>query len=293
VRRPGFEPGIAGLAGRPSPSRLELPRESRLTSEFERWLKERGLQPDTIQYYVSVVSRWDGGIPESRAQRKALRQYLQFLYEAGLIGREKYLELRDRLRIGGYKPSKETQRAISLEEVLEPLERLPENLRVVWLIGLYSGARLSHVLEALAGWNPGEEVVVLGVVRRKRLECVDGVCTYWLGSIHGRKKQYELYLPEWLAGSIRPVQLSYNIKDILYHRYGARYSILRKYANQRLAELAVKHSFPEDAWRWILSRDISVSGRHYLNLHDLALRLYRLYAEELDRVIPPGLRGSG
>jgi intergrase/recombinase len=235
---------------------------------------------------VGVLKKWDGeSVPEKQAHRKAIRRFIAFLYEKGLLPRERYLELRDRLRIGGYKPGKETQRAIGLEEVLEPLERLPENLRVVWLIGLYSGARLSHVIEALGLWKPGEEVVVLGAVRRRRLECSGNVCTYWFGSIHGRKKQYELYLPEWLVKKIEPMQLTY-INDILYHRYGARYSILKKYANQRLAEPAVQYSFPEDAWRWILSRDISVSGRHYLNLHDLALKLYRIYAEELDRVIP-------
>jgi intergrase/recombinase len=255
-------------------------------------LRSRGLSADTIQYYVSVVEKWDGEIPESRAKRKAIRQYIQFLYEHGLLPRERYLELRDRVKVGGYMPQRETQRAIGIGEVLEPLERLPEHLRLVWLIGLYSGARLSHVLEALARWSPAEEIVVLGAVRRRRLECEDRVCTYWLGSIHGRKKQYELYLPRWLAERIEPQRLDYSIKDTLYHRYGARYSILRKYANQRLAELAIKHGFPEDAWRWILSRDISVSGRHYLNLHDIALKLYKLYAELLDSAVIPGLQSK-
>ncbi len=80
------------------------------------------------------------------------------------------------------------------------------------------------------------------------------VCSYWLEVVCKRNKQYEICMPRWLVRRIQPVKLEYSAKDLLYHYHGAVYSILRKFDNQGLAELTVRHGFPEDAWKWILKQ---------------------------------------
>ncbi len=84
-----------------------------------------------------------------------------------------------------------------------------------------------------------------------------------------------------LSSMIKHMKQSYrHIRDKL-RKLGVKAKLYRKYANQRLEDLAHKHNIRLDAVNLIMSRELSVTGEHYLNTRDYADKLFSIYVEYL------------
>jgi len=263
------------------------PRDNELISEFAGWLMRR-VTRETAEYYAGVVGR-GGWPPQKRAHKKAWRAYVKFLSMKGLIDPLKKMAYLDALELGRYDPTKQTQALVPDAEVLKVKEILYGlGLTEVFVIGL-GGARLKHIIKMLTEWEPDEVVEHPHGLYEPRLHCDNGVCRYYLGITSGRKKCHYVYFP---ATEVTPVnedprKLYQRIRDALENR--AKFNVLRKWAEQRLTQVAFTNNIPMDAVKLIMTRGLSVSGTHYLNTRDWADKLFELYVRE---VVKPLLKGE-
>ncbi len=262
------------------------PVDNKLVKAFKEWLNEvEGISADTTSYYAGIIRRREWP-PQKRAHKKAWRKYVKFLAVKGLIDPIKKMAWLDALQLGKYDPTKKTQAAVPLDEVLKVRKVLGGlGLTQIFVIGL-GGARLSHIVRMLTGWQPNEIVEHPHGLLEARLLCTDTFCRYFLGITSGRKKCHYIYYPA--ADVPNNIKLTYNkVKEALRHK-GVQFKVLRKFAEQRLTQLAHQNNIPLDAVKLILSRGLTVSGTHYLNTRDWADRLFEIYVRE---VIKPLIQG--
>ena len=252
------------------------PVDNALTAGFRAWLEGRVSQ-GTAEYYVGVVEK--GEWPPSREKHvKAWRKYAHYLFSVGRLDWEQYQGLLLYLK----QPSRPHR---TVEAVPDELIRgYGERLQATGLWGLHllllGGARLRHIVLMLDTWSPSEIVRHPHGRLEPRLHCGDGWCRYYLGVREGSKRVDYIYYPSpW--GAEKPQAgiegRSYRqVKDRL-RRLGVEASKYRKWANQKLEELAYEHNIRLDAVNLIMSRGLSVTGAHYLNTRDWADKLFTIY----------------
>ena len=118
-----------------------------------------------------------------------------------------------------------------------------------------------------------------------RLACLEGFCRAYLGETHGRKKYHYVYWPggpEILEAARAEIsgQGYKEIKDKLTHS-GIEIGLFRDFATQRLEQLAHENNIRLDAVNMVVSRELSVTGAHYLDTRNWADRLFSIYARWL------------
>jgi len=267
----------------PLPSPPRPPVDKALVEGFRQWLRGK-VSEDTAEYYARVVER--GEWPPAREKHvKAWRKYVHYLFSLGRLTWEQYQAYLLYLKA----PSSEhrTVAAVGWEEIRGYGERLEQaGLGRLHLL-LLGGARLKHIELMLEQWRPDEVVQHPHERLEPRLYCAEGWCRYYLGVQEGSKRVDYVYYPApWDRERPLDPQPYRQLKDRL-RRLGVQPSRYRKYANQRLAELAHEHSIPQDAVALIMSRGLSVTGTHYLNTRDWADQLFKEYTMRITRQYSP------
>ncbi len=111
--------------------------------------------------------------------------------------------------------------------------------------------------------------------------CTDSFCRYYLGVREGSKRTDYVYFPR-VNGRMRAPRLGYvKLGDKLNKELGISAGLFRKFANQVLERLAYEHNIRLDAVNLILSRELSVTGEHYLNTRYWADKLFSIYVDWL------------
>jgi len=104
-----------------------------------------------------------------------------------------------------------------VKKTLEYLRKNHELYYTIYLLMLYSGARLQHVLKLVREWNP-DQVVYIPMIDRdsKRLVCFEdkGFCRYYLGLRSGSKPCEWIYMPEELVPMVERYRGTMRNKDV-------------------------------------------------------------------------------
>ncbi len=280
-----------------------MPRvDNSLVQGFLDWLvgrhssigNRKPVSLDTAKYYTNIVAKkkWP---PEKRAHRKAWRKYIDFLYRLGIVGLEKYGMYMKFLEIGGAKP-KTGRPKIHDSTIVSYMEKMigyDSDLYGLTVL-LMGGTRLAgiyHVIEISKGkqsfWY--QEIQHSHGRYEPRTTCFKDFCRLYLGINYGRKHYEYIYWPK--GDTIPWSQLieflekqgitSYRQLKYMLNRLGIEIGIFRDYVTQRLEELAHKYDIRLDATNFILSRELSVTGAHYLNTRDWADKLFSIYVNEV------------
>ncbi len=284
----GFEPRTTGLEEQcqtgnmpefyPSDDVFKL---GGILDKFFEWLQgEKRLSADTSQYYVNIVKRLGGWKPASQLKRKeriAMRKWVEFLYQNALIDYNKKIALMDHYRVGGFTKKRGGKPEVPNETILSYINIL-RTRGYEWLVGyLLGGARLEQVIYMLKHWKPNEKVKHPHERYEPRLYCTESFCRYYVGEQFGKKRvDYIYFIGKPVIPSTIPEYKQ--LKDRLRkRRLGIRIRAFREFANQRLEDLANKNNIRLDAVNLILSRELSVTGAHYLDTRNWADKLFNKY----------------
>ncbi len=291
----GFEPGTSGVAGRrPSPGTttavkqelttqlrgLPMPEiDNELLEGFRNYLLNK-VSEDTLRDYVNAVVKQEWP-PIKHSHVKAWRNYVQYLFSIGRLSWEEKARYLDFLKLP------RSERKVE-EEVPVPLIIKYKEIILGSELGdlyylLLGGARLEHLVRMLESYAP-EEVVKHPTGRfEPRLYCSRLYCRYYLGIRKGSKRVDYIYFPIISDSLMIPWMTYRQLRDYLNKRLGIRVKLFRKFVNQRLESLAEQYNIRLDAVNLIMSRELSVTGAHYLNVRDWADKLFKLYVEWLRR----------
>jgi len=263
VRRPGFEPGTSGVAGRAASGVMAMVYHSdgglantgisgKLIlpdwTAFSKWLGKQ-VSPRTLRDYESyyhklpqiIVVDQIPGLVKNKWYRNVLSKVIEYLWETGKLS----TDTRERLKalvkrsLGVEERRKVKSREIALSEVLGALDFL-RNRRwdyyIVYKIMYYSGARLEEACYFLRNINRFR----VRVERPEPIGYVDlgnavRVNVHWN---RGKKRCEHLWLPKQLFFSLS--RLDVNAKDV--SDYAKKHNILRpkymrKYHYQVLEDL--------------------------------------------------------
>ncbi len=264
------------------PSLPAPPVDNSLVSGFSSYLSGR-VTENTLKDYVSVIQRgaWP---PEKRSHTKAWRKYVQFLFSIGKISWEQLQQYKAFLKTPRSKSILRT--AVDEKTIVEYVDVLRENGlgHIAYL--LLGGARLSHIVQMLNTYSPDEIVRHPDGSYDTRLLCFTGFCRYYLGIRIGSKRCDYIYFPAY-PYPVEKQEISYRkLRDKL-RRLGVQAKLFRKYVNQVLEELAMKHNIRLDAVNLIMSRELSITGAHYLDTRKLADKLFETYVKTLYKFIFP------
>ncbi len=267
-----------------------------LVRGFYEWLIDRkGVSEDTASYYVNVVnhgSRTGGWPPVKRAHRKAWRNYVRYLFSIGRLNWERLQGYLAYLELGKYRRGATIVAKVDTSLIKTYILRLEQERYSRLYLLLLGGARLSHVMHLLLHYTPDEEVKHPTGAYAPRLYCSRLWCRYYLGIRHGRKRIDYIY---WVGNEhdlnetrfniiVRHEILSYKMLKLALHKIGVKAKIFRKYVNQVLETLAQKHNIRLDAVNLIMSRELSVTGAHYLDTLNWSDKLFTIYVEYLKTI---------
>ena len=275
----GCEGGEGGFSeGRVNYSGVRPPLDNSLLSGFSEWLVGR-VSPATAEYYVAVVSRGEWP-PRKRKHVIAWRNYVKYLASASVIDPLTKMGYLDTLSVGGRARTRYAA-AVKVETIRQYRDKLVRaDLEHVYLF-LLGGTRLSHTYRMLASWSPDEVVEQPTGELEQRLYCSDSFCRYYLGIKEGSKRVDYVYFPTTEPG---PLSLSYRqLKDKL-RKLGVQAKLFRKFANQRMIDLAFRNNIRVDAVNLIMSRELTVTGAHYLVTRKWADLLFSIYTKWLKEV---------
>jgi len=292
VRPPGFEPGIAGSGDllmnhrpRRSPSRRhQLTTDLQLMidnlREFEKWLRRKGISEITMREYLRYVSRFKVLTPRlilskklSKNCIKALRNYVHFNYEIGLLSEEQHDRFLKLLKLPRQSKLPKIEE-VSEEEVRKTFKKLErEDIRLVYEVLLFSGCRLSEALKLLSSFESK---------RFKKINSEYG--RYMLMSERGSKRALWLYLPNSLADGITKIELSrHTITTYARKRKILVPKLIRKFFYQKAYEI-IKDRELVDFYQGRVSR-LSIGSRHYDSLLARADREYEKILTFLDKLL--------
>ena len=123
---------------------------------------------------------------------------------------------------------------------------------------LLGGAGLKHVLRIAAGWKPRKVVKHPTGRFEKKLYCGGGWFRYYPG-IRGAVSALTAFTSPF-TGRLRVPALMYRqLKDEL-NNLGVNAGLYRKFANQKLEELAHQCNIPLGAAALVMSRGLTVTG---------------------------------
>ena len=288
---PGFEPGTTGSGERFSngtnvkASAVELttllpmpPVDNKLLAGFESYLKDQ-VSRGTFRDYVNVVSKqvWP---PKCKAHVRAWRKYVQFLFSIEKISWEQLQHYNAFLKTPKQKSILKT--AVDESLILEYVDILRENELEYIALLLLGGARLSHIVYMLNTYSPDEIVKHPHGLYEPRQHCYESYCRYYLGAMFGSKKCDYIYYPRI---KLEKQNLNYASFRTKIHKLGVQTKIFRKYVNQVLEQLAIQHNIRLDAVNLILSRELSVTGAHYLDTRSWADKLFSIYVDHLRQAL--------
>ena len=294
----GFEPRTTGLGEQISnkTQREFYPsngffNDSSLLDKFMDWLLSK-MEEDTARYYLNIIRRYGRWIPANelkRKERQAFRKFIQFLFENALIDYDMKLKLLDHYKLGGQSKQKKGHKWIEDSTIINMYDRTSDIYRIVFRIGYFSGARLAHVLDLLNTWNPNEKLLHPNDLFEPRLYCNELFCRYFIYIRRGRKPCDYIYFPKQLLEEIETIagkkQLVYTSIKNWYSKHNIEFGLLRKYFEQRAKQTCKKHNIPHDAVKFILTRELSVSGAHYDDTRRWADQLYSILVKKLIEVI--------
>ncbi len=264
--------------GRVNYAAVRPPVDNSLVEGFKEWLRDR-VSEDTADYYASVVKR--GEWPPNKGKHvKAWRQYAHYLFSIGALRWEQYQSYLFFLKTPAPSRRRATE-AVPVDTILKYREILETaSLGEVYVL-LLGGTRLSHIYRMLTNWEPEEAVEHPTGELEQRLHCGDGYCRYYLGIKEGSKRCDYVYFP---VTEPEPPDMTYRqLKDKL-RKLGVQAKLFRKFASQRLEHLAFKNNIRVDAVNLIMSRELSVTGAHYLVTRTWADRLFSIYTKWLQEV---------
>ena len=248
-------------------------------------VSEKRISIDTAKYYYNIVmrvGRWRASSTLKRKERIAMRKWVEFLYTNALISYNFKTALLDHYKVGSQGKRKTGKPRVSESTIIQYIGVLRQN-SYEWLVPyLLGGARLRHIIYMLKNWRPLEEVKHPHGTYESRLYCTRIFCRYFVGEKFGKKRVDYIYI----AGKPihpRTVPKYKPLKDRL-HKLGIRVRCFREYINQRLEELAYKHNIRLDAVNFIMSRELSVTGRHYLDTREWADKLYTILLKRLAKM---------
>ncbi len=179
------------------------------------------------------------------------------------------------------------QKPIKGEEVLRTLSTLAETreeIHLLYLLILYSGARFHHVHGALRAWTPEEEIYVAWLNRTiTRLECPGTHCRYYLGLEREIKPAAFIFFPRTLLPEIE------EYREVLpsprwIQKIAQRLGILSPKYIRTYALRELKRVFGDtDLYRFIAGKfgELTVSARHYSDLLQEADEAYPKYIKHI------------
>ena len=237
------------------------PVDNSLLQGFRQYLVQR-VSEATARDYVNAVARneWP---PTKRSHIKAWRHYVQYLFSIGRLSwewRVRYLEL---LKLP--KAGRRTQEEVPVETILEYRRKMEDAGLGDLYVFLLGGTRLKHIVKMLETWAPAERVKHPTDRFEPRLACTDGFCRYYLGVREGSKRTDYVYFPRVASKFSIPRMEYVRLRDKLNKELGVSAGLFRKFANQVLERLAHEHNIRLDAVNLIMSRELSITGEHYLN----------------------------
>ena len=287
----GFEPtttGLGDLLMNPRPRRSPSRRHQLTTDlqlmidnlrEFEKWLKRKGISDNTLREYVRYVSKFKVLTPKlilnkrlSKNCIKALRNYVHFSYEIGLLSEEQHDRFLKLLKLPRQSklPKIEEIEESEVRETFKKLKR--EDIRLAYEVLLFSGCRLSEALRLLASFDPK---------RFKKLNAEYG--RYQLFSERGSKRALWLYLPNALTDRIKRLELSrYAITAYARKHHILVPKYIRKFFYQKAYEILRDRELV-DFYQGRIS-SLSIGSRHYDSLLNRADKEYARVLEELKKL---------
>jgi len=165
------------------------------------------------------------------------------------------------------------------EDIIEANEHFKKVLNqdeyLVFLLLVFSGLRLKHILRMLRTYDP------------RKLEIIGNFARYNMEDIgKGKKEAYECYMPAWVARKLKRLDFEYQqIRDRINYTaksgkvVSARY--IRKWTNSFLRRQGIKD---KDVRNFILGRpgeiEQSVEFHNYLNLREEADEAYARIVEK-------------
>jgi intergrase/recombinase len=223
--------------------------------------------------------------------RNVFRHYIQYLFFKRVISGESYGWIMEYVPSRSYKVVPKVYE-INIEDVKKTLEYLKRNHELyytIYLLMLYSGARLQHVLKLIREWNP-DQVVYIPMIDRdsKRLVCFEdkGFCRYYLGLRSGSKPCEWIYMPEELVPMVERYRGTRRSKDPIL-RYAKRHGLLFPKMFRKINwRILVRTIGDKDLARFIQSRfgELAISEAVYENLLEKADQIYSRVLEDLKRL---------
>ncbi len=221
-------------------------------------------------------------------QRKAVRKWIHFLSNEGLIDYNTKLALLDHYKLQE-KRRHQTKKWIPDDRVAEVLGKVDGTYKLLLKLKAYSGVRLSHIVYMLNNWKPDEIVQHMNGVYEPRLYCAETFCRYYVGIKEAGKRCDYIYFPRSLLREIEqtvPLGKPYRYYKDWYHHHDIEHGFLRSFFEQRAKQTAIDNKIPEDAVKLLMSRELSISGTHYDDTRRRADQLYSILVKELEKVIP-------
>ncbi len=302
VRRPGFEPGISGVAGKNSlvSSGLNNNVFSTLKAEglgnnwlkkpephqFFNWLSAR-VSPVTLEEYKRYFEKIPQtfGIKELLESREKTKWYrytyskiIEYLWMIGKIGFEDKERIRALLRVPGSSSKKISSIKVNpfdFKRTIEYLSSQRPEIALVYEVMYYSGARLE------------EAVHLIRNVHEKPIVKLEGAVRVIMNHNRGSKRCDFLYIPEnlyekiiynnWKMPNPKAITTYIRKKKLLLPK------LVRKLHMQLMKQIGIDYEIRN----FIQNRvsKLSVGERHYEALLSDTDRVYPRIVRELGRFL--------
>ncbi len=266
--------------------------------EFWEWLRLR-VEERTARDYFNVIRRLRarGSIDPSIAgelkgyERKALRKYVEFLWERGILSAEDRARWDAALKVS----SKADVRSypVDVSSCVDTIRRLRlgSKLRALYLLMYYSGCRLDEACRMLEAWSPDEKVLLPGGLECSRLVMLESHARYYLHWRRGKKYCGWIFFPLCLLEEVkRFARVRCSERSISKYASERGYAPPKLYRklNYRVLELtAILVGVSNDAANFIQSRlgKLNVGDRHYADMLFKADALYSAALKWLDKIL--------
>ncbi len=267
----------------------------KLEPEFERYLLEiRRISERTVREYLRGVPRvlTKIGRPKtlselkesllnmdlSLSQKKALRNYLNFLVDTEELSEEEARKIKKFLVL----PSTTQHQDLwvpsdgTIQEWVRIVDEIPEaygHYKDIFFTILYSGIRVSEAIKLLREFD------------RSRLKCEKNFCYYELNWTRGSKRNFVIFLPAHFAQNLkRRPDLS---KDGVWSFFSKHRGIQLKYLRKWFINKAIESGAPYPVIKFLVghSQGRDITALHYLDLLGQAKRNYPKILETIENAL--------
>ncbi|WP_167890281.1 integrase [Thermococcus sp. 18S1] len=244
--------------------------------EFGEWLhKRKGLADRTRREYVRRLEKFFNkykirtlhdleaaleaeGNPRNLA--KALRNYIAFLLEKGVIDEAYYNELKKRIVIRSTGTDLYVPDDAEVRGWYEKRGEWEEPYQLVFELILFSGIRVSEALKVLSEFEPS------------RLHINDQYAYYDLGWSRGSKKSWVVFMPPELANRLKRL----TVTDDGVYSYFSKRKIHLKYLRKWFINKALEAGAPVNVVKFLAGHSLSgdITSLHYIDMLGQARRYY-------------------